>query len=57
MAADTPAPFLDAFFRFYSNGEFDDSPVLDNVERITGRPPRRFEQWARAHTDEFRRRQ
>jgi uncharacterized protein YbjT (DUF2867 family) len=53
MAADTPAPYIDAFFRFYSEGEFDDSPVLDTVDQITGRPPRRFEQWARAHADAF----
>jgi uncharacterized protein YbjT (DUF2867 family) len=54
MAATTPAPYIDAFFRFYSNGEFDDSAVVDTVERITGRPPRRFEEWARAHADAFR---
>jgi uncharacterized protein YbjT (DUF2867 family) len=54
MAADTPAPYIDAFFRFYSEGEFDDSPVLDTVQEIAGRPPRRFEQWARAHADAFR---
>jgi uncharacterized protein YbjT (DUF2867 family) len=53
MAADTPAPLIDAFFRFFSDGEFDDSPVLDTVQRITGRPPRRFEQWARAHAAAF----
>ena len=53
MAADTPAPFIDSFFRFYSEGEFDDSSVLDTVRQITGNPPRRFEQWARAHADEF----
>jgi uncharacterized protein YbjT (DUF2867 family) len=49
MAADTPAPLIDAFFRFFSDGEFDDAPVLATVQQITGRPPRRFEQWARAH--------
>jgi uncharacterized protein YbjT (DUF2867 family) len=54
MAADTPAPFIEAFFRFYSQGEFDDSRVLDTVQRITGRPPRRFADWARAHADAFR---
>ena len=54
MAADTPAPFIDAFFRFYSDGEFDDSSVLDTVQQITGRPPRRFEQWARAHARAFK---
>jgi uncharacterized protein YbjT (DUF2867 family) len=54
MAADTPAPYIDAFFRFYSGGEFDDSPVLDTVERLTGRPPRAFAEWARAHAAELR---
>ena len=53
MAADAPAPSIDAFFRFYSHGEFDDSPVPDTVRQLTGRPPRRFEQWARAHDDAF----
>lgn len=54
MAADTPAPFIEAFFRFYSQGEFDDSRVLDTVQRITGRQPGRFADWARAHADAFR---
>jgi uncharacterized protein YbjT (DUF2867 family) len=54
MAASTPAPYIDAFFRFFSDGEFDDSPVLDTVRHITGREPRRFEQWARAHAEAFR---
>ena len=54
MAADTPAPYVDAFFRFYSDGEFDDAGVVETVERLAGRPPRRFAQWARAHADAFR---
>jgi uncharacterized protein YbjT (DUF2867 family) len=54
MAADTPAPYIDAFFRFYSDGEFDDSQILDTVRQLTGRPPRRFEQWTRAHADAFK---
>ena len=53
MAPDTPAPYIDAFFRFYSGGEFDDSAVLDTVAQMTGRPPRSFAQWARAHADAF----
>jgi uncharacterized protein YbjT (DUF2867 family) len=53
MAADTPAPYVDAFFRFYSDGEFDDSAVVDAVDQITGRPPRRFEDWARANAEAF----
>jgi uncharacterized protein YbjT (DUF2867 family) len=54
MAADTPAPYVDAFFRFFSDGEFDDAGVVDTVERLAGRQPRRFAQWARAHADAFR---
>lgn len=54
MAADTPAPYIDAFFRFYSDHEFDDSAVLDTVERITGSPPRTFANWARMHAPAFR---
>ena len=55
MATDTPMPFIEAFFRFYSDGEFDDSIVLDTIERITRRPPRTFTDWARAHAQAFRR--
>lgn len=53
MAVDTPAAFIDAFFRFFSDGEYDDSIVVDAVQRITGRRPRTFEQWARAHAGSF----
>jgi hypothetical protein len=34
-------------------GEFDDSPVVDSVHRVTGRPPRTFGQWAEAHAHLF----
>jgi uncharacterized protein YbjT (DUF2867 family) len=53
MEADTPPELIDGFFRFFSAGEFDDSAVLDTVHRITGREPRTFERWARAHVDAF----
>jgi uncharacterized protein YbjT (DUF2867 family) len=53
LAATTPAAYVDAFFRFYSDGEFDDSRVVDTVELIAGRPPRRFAQWAEAHATAF----
>jgi uncharacterized protein YbjT (DUF2867 family) len=53
MAADTPAPFVDGFFRFFTDGEFDDSGVTQSVRDITGRPPRTFDEWARAHVDAF----
>jgi uncharacterized protein YbjT (DUF2867 family) len=54
MTADTPAPIIDAFFRFYTDHEFDDSVVVDTVERITGSPPRTFADWARTHAQAFR---
>jgi uncharacterized protein YbjT (DUF2867 family) len=49
MAADgTPAPFVDALFRFFSDGEFDDTSVVDSVRAVTGREPGTFAEWARA---------
>lgn len=53
LAETTPAAYIDAFFRFYSDGEFDDSSVVDTVVRLTGRQPRTFEQWAQAHAGAF----
>lgn len=55
MQTDTPAPFVDAFFRFFTDGEYDDSLVVDTVRRITGRQPRTFDQWAGQHADAFTR--
>lgn len=53
MAGTTPPPFIDAFFRFYSEGEFDDARVVGTVQELTGRAPRRFADWARDHVDAF----
>jgi len=54
MAADgTPASLIDAFFRFFSAGEFDDSAVTTTVHEVTGRPPRTFDHWTQTHTDLF----
>lgn len=54
MAADgTPASLIDAFFRFFSEGEFDDAVVTTTVRDVTGRPARSFEQWAQAHAGSF----
>jgi uncharacterized protein YbjT (DUF2867 family) len=54
MSQAMPAEYVDAFFRFFAAGEIDESQVLPTVQDVTGRPPRRFEQWARAHADAFR---
>lgn len=54
MAAEMPAEYVDAFFRFFVDGDLDESAVLSTVEEVTGRAPRSFEAWARAHADAFR---
>jgi uncharacterized protein YbjT (DUF2867 family) len=53
LAKSTPPGFVDAFFRFFVKGEFDDAIVLPTVQAITGQAPRTFEQWAIAHAAEF----
>jgi hypothetical protein len=53
MSASMPAEYVDAFFSFFVDGTLDESEVLPTVEEITGRPPRTFEQWARAHAGAF----
>ena len=53
MLADTPAPIVDGLFRFFTDGEFDDSTVQDSVLKVTGRAPLRFEDWARDHASDF----
>lgn len=54
MSAAMPAEYVDAFLRFFVDGELDESEVLPTVQEVTGRAPRSFEAWARAHADEFR---
>lgn len=54
MSQAMPPEYVDAFFRFYADGELDESPVLPTVREVTGREPRTFEQWARAHADALR---
>lgn len=54
MAGDTPPDLMDAFFRFFSDGEFDDSRVVDTVLAVTGRRPRTFRQWVHQHAEELR---
>jgi hypothetical protein len=49
-----PAEYVDAFFSFFADGKLDESEVRDTVERVTGRRPRSFEQWASAHAEAFR---
>jgi len=54
MSATMPDEYVDAFFSFFSDGKLDESKVLPTVKEVTGRQPRTFEQWARAHAGAFR---
>ena len=54
MSEAMPAEYVDAFFRFFVDGDVDESAVLPTVQEVTGRPPRSFDGWARAHADTFR---
>jgi uncharacterized protein YbjT (DUF2867 family) len=54
MSEAMPAEYVDAFFRFFVDGDVDESAVLPTVQEVTERPPRSFESWARAHADAFR---
>jgi uncharacterized protein YbjT (DUF2867 family) len=54
MSATMPPEYVEAFFRFYADGDLDESNVLATVRDLTGRRPRRFEQWAITHADRFR---
>jgi uncharacterized protein YbjT (DUF2867 family) len=46
-------PFVDAQFRFFSDGEYDDAVVVPTVADVLGRPPRSFRAWAEAHASAF----
>ncbi|MFD0856565.1 NAD(P)H-binding protein, partial [Actinomadura adrarensis] len=54
MEAGMPTEYVDAFFSFYVDGTLDESRVHPDVQQVTGRPPRTFEQWARSHAEDFR---
>jgi uncharacterized protein YbjT (DUF2867 family) len=51
MSAAMPAEYVDAFFRFFVDGDLDESAVVPTVQEVTGRPPGSYEAWARAHAD------
>lgn len=53
-SATMPPEHAEAFFRLYAHGDLDEADVLATVRDLTGRAPRRFEQWAIAHADRFR---
>lgn len=54
MSRGMPPQYVEAFFSFFADGTYDDSRVDPTVQRLLGRPPRTFAQWAEAHVDDFR---
>jgi uncharacterized protein YbjT (DUF2867 family) len=53
MLTQMPAPYVDAFFSFYSDGKLDEATVFPTVLEVTGRPPRTFAEWAHANARRF----
>ncbi|QIJ65654.1 NAD(P)H-binding protein [Streptomyces sp. JB150] len=53
LEAAMPKSFADAIVSFFVDGTLDESVVRPTVREVTGRDPRTFEQWARAHADAF----
>ncbi len=53
LSATMPQKYVDAFFKFYVDGTFDQSIVYPTVQEIGGRPPRSFRAWAEAHAAAF----
>lgn len=53
LAKTLPPRFVEAMLRFFVEGEFDDSSISPAVRELTGRPPRDFELWAKAHAGAF----
>jgi uncharacterized protein YbjT (DUF2867 family) len=52
-SASMPEEYVEAFFKFYVDGDLDESPVLPTVAEVLGREPRTFRDWATAHAGEF----
>ncbi|MFE9582168.1 NAD(P)H-binding protein [Nocardia sp. NPDC006044] len=53
LAATMPQHYVDAFLNFFADGALDEETLYPTVREITGRAPRTFEQWARAHAADF----
>lgn len=53
MTATLPRPVVEATFDFYAAGSLDDSVLYPTVERVTGAPPRRLQDWVAANRAAF----
>ncbi|PXX66547.1 uncharacterized protein YbjT (DUF2867 family) [Nocardia tenerifensis] len=55
LTAAMPAHYVEAFLSFFADGTLDEETLYPTVREVTGRAPRTFEQWARAHAAAFAR--
>jgi uncharacterized protein YbjT (DUF2867 family) len=46
--------YVDAIFRFFADGRYNDARVLPTISELTGRAARTFRQWVDDHADSFR---
>jgi uncharacterized protein YbjT (DUF2867 family) len=53
LQAQMASEYVDAFFAFYVDGLIDETTVQPDAERVLGRPPRRFADWARRQAGDF----
>lgn len=54
LAESMPAPLVDAFFRYFRGGEYDDGQVDPTLTHLLGRPARTCRDWTVAHQAQFR---
>jgi uncharacterized protein YbjT (DUF2867 family) len=54
MRAIMPEPFVDAIFRFFADGDYDDSRVDPTLPRLLGQPAGTLAAWAARHAGRFR---
>ncbi|QBS42995.1 NAD(P)H-binding protein [Nocardia sp. CS682] len=53
LSAAMPQHYVEAFLSFFADGTLDEATLHPTVQEVTGRAPRTFEQWARAHAAAF----
>ena len=54
MAETMPQAFVDAIFRFFADGDYDDGRVDPTLPRLLARPAGTLAAWAARHADRFR---
>jgi uncharacterized protein YbjT (DUF2867 family) len=54
MRATMPEAFVDAIFRFFADGDYDDSRVDPTLPTVLGRPAGSLAVWAARHAERFR---